>query len=144
MQVHDTDTSLRLLAIFCISFALNFVWEHFHSVLYAHYQGGLITNAILFKATLGDALFTTALSIPFSRINYLQRNLWLIIPIGMFCAIALELFALSTGRWAYNDFMPLIPLLQTGLTPTIQLGLLGYISVRVVRFYNEYRNNAAK
>jgi hypothetical protein len=119
--------------VFTVSFALNFVWEHLHSVLYVHYKGGPITDFILFRATLGDALFITALSIPFFRIPFLYARLWLVIPLAVLGAVALELFATSTGRWAYTEMMPLVPLIGTGLTPTIQLGLLGYITFLVAR-----------
>ena len=46
-------------------------------------------------------------------------------------SIIIEHFALSAGRWAYNDFMPIIPFLSVGLTPTIELGLLGYLSFKL-------------
>jgi hypothetical protein len=133
MPIADSTTLIRLCVVFAISFALNFVWEHLHSVLYVHYKGGPITDFILFRATLGDALFLTALSIPFFRIPFLNARLWLVIPLAVLGAIALELFATSTGRWAYTDMMPLIPLIGTGLTPTIQLGLLGYITFLIAK-----------
>lgn len=129
MKLHDTETTLRLVIILTIAFALNIVWEYLHSPLYTHYQDEPITNLVLLKAALGDALFITALSIPFYRVVYLNKNLWLIIPAGVAAAIVFELFALSTHRWAYSSLMPLVPLIEIGLTPTIQLGLLGYLSV---------------
>jgi len=52
---------------------------------------------------------------------------WLIVPLGI---IGMEWYALTTSRWAYNVLMPIIPLLGTGLTPTIQLGLLGHLSYK--------------
>lgn len=131
MRLYDTSIVLRLICVFTISFALNFVWEHLHSLLYVHYQGGPITDAILFRATLGDALFITALSIPFYRIRFLSKRVWIVIPVAILGAICLELFALSTERWAYSNLMPLVPYIKTGLTPTIQLGLLGYISLKI-------------
>ena len=133
MRIADSKTLLRLCVVFAISFAFNFVWEHLHWVLYAHYQGRPITDLVLFRATLGDAIFITALSIPFFRMPFLGRHLWIVIPIGVACAITLELFATSTGRWAYTEMMPLIPLVGTGLTPTIQLGLLGYITFLITK-----------
>jgi hypothetical protein len=56
---------------------------------------------------------------------------WLIIFIGILIAIFNEWYGLNTGRWLYNDLMPIIPIIKTGLTPTIQLGLLGYFSYKI-------------
>ena len=46
---------------------------------------------------------------------------------GIVVAVLIELWALQTGRWAYTGAMPLVPFLGAGLTPTIQLGFLGYV-----------------
>lgn len=134
MTLFDRTAFFRLLFIFTCAFVLNFAWEHLHSLLYTAYKGAPITDWILFRATLGDAIFLAALSVPFFRISWLHTRLWVVIPLGVACAIALELFALHTGRWEYNSLMPLVPLVGTGLTPTIQLGLLGYVSFLCARY----------
>ncbi|MCK9351913.1 MAG: hypothetical protein WCT49_06695 [Candidatus Paceibacterota bacterium] len=118
----------KILYIFVFSFLLNFVWENLHALLYAGYQGGKITEFILFRASLGDAVMITVLALPFLFIAWFQKRSWLMIVIGIVLAILIEWYALGAGRWAYNEYMPIIPFLGTGLTPTIQLGLLGYLS----------------
>lgn len=118
--------------LFAISFGLNLVWEHAHVVLYTNYQGGSITNAILFHATLADAIFILGITLPFFYNAYLKARPWLIVVFGAVLAIGIELWALETGRWAYATSMPLIPFLGVGLTPTIQLGLLGYLTYLIV------------
>jgi hypothetical protein len=122
----------KIFYIFLVSFFLNFIWENLHSLLYAGYQGGTITEFILFRASLGDAVMITLLALPFFFISALKKRDWLIIVLGVLVAILIEWYALSSGRWAYNEYMPLIPFLNIGLTPTIQLGLLGYFSYRIV------------
>ncbi|OGY64081.1 MAG: hypothetical protein A3I24_00360 [Candidatus Harrisonbacteria bacterium RIFCSPLOWO2_02_FULL_41_13b] len=122
----------KLIAIFALAFLLNLIWENLHSWLYAYYEGGVITEWILLRATLFDAIFITLLAIPFLKISYLQNRLWYSIIFGITAAILIEWFALNTGRWAYSDAMPIIPLLKTGLTPTIQLGLLSYLTYKSV------------
>ncbi|MDO8510393.1 MAG: hypothetical protein Q7S15_02100 [bacterium] len=72
---------------------------------------------------------------PFIYISSLKKRSWLIIPVGIALALVVELFALKTGRWAYNDFMPLIPLLSVGITPAIQLGLLGYTTFKLQEYF---------
>lgn len=116
----------KLGLIFSISFALNFIWENVHSLLYTAYQGGPITEFILVRATLGDAVMLTALAVPFVYVASLRRRLWLIVPIGVALAVWIELYALGAGRWSYNDLMPLVPFVHVGLTPTVQLALLGW------------------
>ena len=131
----------QLLIIFTAAFALNFVWEHWHSVFYLHYQGQEITNLILARAALFDAIFITALALPFIFISFFRRRLWLAPLIAVLFAVGLEIFALKTGRWAYTDAMPLVPIINLGLTPIIQLGLLAFVSYKLgfgrpVKFFN--------
>lgn len=116
----------KLLIIFGAAFLLNLIWENLHAPLYVHYQGGAITQLVLLRAALVDALFITGLALPFLYIPYLRERTWYALLIGLIAAILLERFALTNGRWAYTAQMPIVPLLNTGLTPTIQLGLLSY------------------
>jgi len=102
-------------------------------------RGGEITEFILLRAAVVDAVMITLIATPFIFWPALNRRSWLIIIAGLIVAIALERFALSTGRWAYNDLMPIIPLLATGLTPTIQLGLLGFLSFKLANKLSGYQ-----
>jgi hypothetical protein len=121
----------KLALVFLIAFAANYVWEHLHSLLYAHYKGGPITELILLRATLGDAVIITLLAFPFLMSRSLARHAWLLPVLCVLASVLIELYALPAGRWAYNGSMPLIPILGIGLTPTIQLGILGYLSYRL-------------
>ena len=125
----------QLVYIFIIAFILNVVWEHFHSVLYVHYKGELITEYILFRAALFDATLITILSYPFLRLRVLKNKLWLLVVLLVVFAIGLESWALLVNRWMYTPMMPIIPILNVGLTPTIQLGLLSYTAMRISRFF---------
>jgi hypothetical protein len=121
----------RILFIFVVSFALNGIWERLHSLLYVHYKGGQITQMILLRATLADAAMITLIALPFLLIPYLKNKSWIIIPVGLVLALGIEWWALGSGRWAYTSLMPLIPIISVGLTPAVQLGLLGYITFRL-------------
>lgn len=120
----------RVLFIFVLAFLLNLGWEHAHAYLYAGYRGGVITDFILMRASLGDAIIITLLLLPFLSIPYMRRKSWMIVPLGIAIAVGIEWYALHTGRWAYNSHMPIIPVLSVGLTPAIQLGILGYLAYR--------------
>jgi len=118
----------KITSIFLLSFILNLVWENLHSFLFAGYMGRKITELILLRAAIVDALIITLLSLPFLLIWNLKKKSWLIIPFGILISILIEMYALRSGRWMYNSLMPIIPILGVGLTPTIQIGLLGYFS----------------
>ena len=95
-------------------------------------MGQKITEAILLRASFVDAWIITMVAIPFFYIAFFKKRTWLIIIIGVLISIFIELYAMNTGRWLYNGYMPIIPLLNIGITPTIQLGLLGYLSYIIV------------
>jgi len=121
----------KTVLIFVSAFVLNLIWENLHSVLYLNYQGGTITELILLQATLWDAIFISIICLPFvtyPKIKY--PKFWIAIS-GLILAVLIEKFALATGRWAYDPSMPLIPVLNIGLTPAIQLGLSGFLSYTI-------------
>jgi hypothetical protein len=122
---------LRIALAFVISFFLNLMWENAHSFLYDNYKGGTISAFILARAALGDALMITIISLPFIVFKKMKRWSPLIIAAGFILAYLIEYYALSAGRWAYDTHMPIVPLLNIGLTPFIQLALLGYISYKI-------------
>jgi hypothetical protein len=118
----------KLGLVFIFAFALNFVWENLHVHLYTNYQGEKITEWILIRATFWDAVIITALfalSLLFSK----KIRPYFVAGGGLFIAILMERWALQTSRWAYKPAMPIVPFLGTGLTPTIQLALLGLLSI---------------
>ena len=126
----------RIFSVFVIAFILNLIWENLHSFLYDNYMGGKITELILLRATLADAIILTVIILPFLFYPFFKKRDWLIIFIGFVISVAIEYYALKTSRWTYNVFMPIIPFLSVGLTPTIQLGFLGYITFKVEKHYN--------
>ena len=123
--------SRKLLSVFLLAFAFNFIWENLHSALYVHYKSGPISEFVLLRAAFADAIFITLLAALFIKIPYFQKRVWDSLIFGFVAAVILEVFALRTGRWAYQDIMPIVPLVKTGLTPTIQLGILSYLIYKI-------------
>lgn len=130
----------KLFQVFILGFIFNIIWENLHSSLYMHYQGGEITELILLRATLFDTAFIGLAFFIVYTISVLKNNklLWLII-IGLVGAIIIELHALNTNRWAYGQAMPIIPFLNTGLTPTIQLAFITSLIYKITK--NKRVNN---
>ncbi|MBU6390568.1 hypothetical protein KGQ31_03415, partial [Patescibacteria group bacterium] len=79
-----------------------------------------------------DALILTLLALPFIYLAYFGNRKWLAIPAGIVIAFLIELYALHAGRWAYAAAMPIIPFFNVGLTPVLQLGILGYVAYIIV------------
>ena len=126
----------KYLEIFLTAFILNLFWENLHSALYASYQGGAITESILLRASLFDALIVSLIALISLEIGFFMGKLWLSLIFGAAIAIAIEYYALGTGRWAYNYLMPIIPYLNIGLTPAVQLGLTSYAVLKGLRYLN--------
>jgi hypothetical protein len=121
----------KLGLIFVFAFGLNMIWENLHVRLYTNYKGGEITEWILTRATFWDAVIITAL-FAVSLLLSLRLRPYFVIFGGLLVAIFMERWALATERWAYKPSMPIIPFFETGLTPTIQLALLGALSILIV------------
>ena len=120
------------LKLLFYAFFFNFLWENLHAPLYLHYRGEEISELILARAAAIDALIIFFL-IFISRAQKISKNRTMFIFFfGLAVAIILEKWALATGRWAYGPSMPIIPILNIGLTPAIQLGLLGVVCFKLV------------
>ncbi len=120
----------KILFIFIVSFILNFLWEISQAFLYApHFVGiaGLIT--VHLRAGLGDvlmvfiilALDTLILNRIFVGEKTAVKRYLVIMLIGFVLATLVEKYALATGRWSYASLMPIIPFLNVGLTPILQM-----------------------
>lgn len=128
--------ALTLLVV--VSFALHLVWEFFHVRLYTDYEH-LTTLPIWLWATLGDALYTLG---AFALVSAFKgghewlgrvgmRDCLALVAVGFFLALFVEYKALAFGRWAYLPEMPIIPILNVGLTPVVQMSILLPLSVLV-------------
>ena len=135
-----------LAAIAGVSFALNFPWEvaqapFFSSMEQLAFEEGLFA---CLRAALGDVVLTLAAYLIVAWATHDLR--WALRPagrrlaaftaLGIGATILLELHALGTGRWVYDDSMPRLPLLGVGLVPILQWILLPPISVFAVRKLN--------
>jgi len=122
----------KLILIFILAFIFNLVWENFHSLLYVHYKGGPIMEFVLLRAALFDASFITFLGFLIVVFKYPKGWIFYSVVAAVVFAVLLEQYALNTGRWMYKTAMPIIPLVGTGLTPTVQLGMLSYLVFKIV------------
>ncbi len=124
----------KLIIVFVSAFFLNLVWENLHSLLYLSYKGGEITEFVLIKASLFDAILILIISIPFLFISFFSKRIWILFFIATVVAISNEWYGLGTHRWIYNMYMPIIPFVHVGLTPTMQLGILGVLAIKIQKY----------
>ena len=124
------------LKIFFFAFLFNFLWENLHAPLYLYYRGGAITELILARAALVDALIILLLVLTSRAQKIIKGRAVFIFLSGLLVAIILEHRALATDRWQYSEAMPLVPFIKVGLTPAIQLALTGWLSYKIV-FYKK-------
>lgn len=133
-----------LAKIFFLSFAFNFVWEHSHGLLYGTDHGAMDFSLYMwffFLATLFDAGFITVLYLVMAvlkreffwlkRVNIIDYFLVILISLGV--AVWIEIIALSTGRWSYNELMPIVPVLGVGLTPFVQLAIISIVVFYILK-----------
>ncbi len=132
--VHESG---RWIAVVVITFALHFAWEMAQHNLYLQMQSMPFwrATAICAIATAGDLVIATT---AFSAAATLGGWHWPLLPrrlsptlifltIGMLVTIGYEIYAISSGRWAYDERMPQIfgiglsPLLQWIVIPILQI-----------------------
>ncbi len=133
-----------LLAIFILSYLLNLLWEVSHSLLY-NWDKLPLKNDVYFyiprilQATFADALIISGIFL----LNCLFRRGYKWIPMpkradylvlisaGLISSILIEVNALNRNLWSYNQYMPLV--FGIGLTPLIQLAIIGTIVISLTR-----------
>ncbi len=113
----------KWLILFVGAFLLNALWENLHSIFYTKYRGGSITEFILLRAALVDAFYILFLAL---AARWFQKP-WMMVIGGFLLAVGIEVWALGTSRWAYASSMPLLPILDVGLLPVLQLAATGYL-----------------
>lgn len=122
-----------LSAIFIVAAALNFVWEVGQSFLYVGMDYDLAMIARCMRAALGDGLILWVIYL-FGLIIFRNRR-WFVHPsashyavmltAGLAISVIVEWIALDVlNRWSYTASMPIIPILNIGLIPVLQMLLL--------------------
>lgn len=133
-----TLTRLNIVT-FLVAVAINVVWEVGQSVLFAPMGGWLSGTWRCFVAGLGDGVIVLAIAA--SGWLFFRRGDWFVRPglagylfmgaLGMAIAGVIEIGARATGRWSYTDQMPLIPAMEVGLVPVLQMVILPPLVLRL-------------
>ncbi|MGB2791063.1 MAG: hypothetical protein WBC29_00745 [Candidatus Moraniibacteriota bacterium] len=128
-----------------ISFVLNFLWEVSQVGLYTpHFDGVLELVLVHLKAALGDVVIFLVLYVLVGLFlrdsRWIEKNkippLFLLAILGGAFAVAIEKYALLTGRWGYSEFMPIAPFVGVGFSPVLQIIVLTPLTVFIMRWYS--------
>jgi hypothetical protein len=115
-----------------LAFVLNFAWEIIQIPLYKSNVNDIQHISFCALASVADAIMVLLIYFGFALIYKnafwikninIQRAL-LIIFTGGIGAILAEMRHLSEGDWAYTSSMPVIPLVNVGISPLFQFMLL--------------------
>ena len=137
---------VRYALVLAVSFVLNFVWEWAHIGLYKNYEALGSGLPLTVWATAGDALYTVfgaaLIGVYFRNPSWLAsptRKQYLAAALSGFCiAVFVEWKAIALHRWSYTDAMPIIPVLNVGLSPLLQMILLVPLTCYIVILLDRY------
>lgn len=129
---------LRVAGIWTVgAFLLNFAWEVTQRPLYAD-MGMSRWEKVLecARASVGDVGIVLGLFgfmvLATGRPDWFRRgwrSLAALALAGLALAVSFELHALLTGRWEYGEAMPIVPILEVGVTPLLQMSVLPVVLV---------------
>lgn len=122
------------VALFLAAFGLNWLWENIQTPAYVEMASRprSETVPICTVATLGDVAITFVIywigALAAGQVRWGTTGKWNVYAtaalLGGACAVGVEWKALAAGYWSYNQRMPIVPVLEVGLSPFLQLVLL--------------------
>ena len=112
-----------------LAFLFHWVWETTHGVAYVETRLPLrprlwhcLPMAIV---DTGWTLGLIGLGVAVAAITrHHAATSWSAALAGALTAAILERWALAVGRWTYNELMPVVPVLDVGLWPVLQMTVL--------------------
>ena len=135
MVVSNTrlDWLRYLVVLFVVAVAINYVWEAAQASLFV----GMVSIQTIwwhcFVASLGDGIILWIIHLlgwcVFRQVDWFvspgAARYGVMLGTGLVIAIAIEWVAIHwLFRWAYTEKMPLVPGLEIGVTPVLQMLVL--------------------
>ncbi|HXI00018.1 MAG TPA: hypothetical protein VNI52_07095 [Sphingobacteriaceae bacterium] len=122
-----------------LAFLLNFTWEVLQMPLYKAGSYNIESIAFCALASIADSIMVLLLYYSFAVIY--KDPIWVqgltvqriapLILVGGIGAILAEIGYTSKGNWAYADTMPIIPVVNAGLSPVLQFMILPVLIYRM-------------
>lgn len=131
----------QIVFLFLIAFILHVIWENLQAPLFQGYISFSQHFFTCLTGTGGDIVITVSVYLivallknDFHWVATLNiKDMVILAVIGFCIAIGIEWRALLFERWAYTDTMPIIPYLNVGLTPILQMILLLPFSIYLTK-----------
>jgi hypothetical protein len=147
-----------ILGYFAVSFVFHAIWEKSQMGLYAMEMSEWDCWVVCLRATAtGDMAFMATIYLALAAVHrdwgwimrstaYRHPATWVItVIVGSLLAVSCELWAVHVvHRWAYAPSMPLLPFLQVGLTPVLQMILIPIAVLLVFAWIAKHRISAAQ
>tara|TARA_R110000868_G_scaffold125511_3_gene331535 strand:+ start:63721 stop:64197 length:477 start_codon:yes stop_codon:yes gene_type:complete len=127
-EPHNPTRKSLIIWISLIAFVLNFIWENLHAGLYEEYNY-FMKSIYFLGCTIGDVvlkfiiygLVAVALKDRCWIRNFNFKTIVTVLLIaGMFAFVA-EWVAIELNFWSYNEKMPIVPVLEVGLSPFLAI-----------------------
>ncbi|MEP7118904.1 MAG: hypothetical protein ABI880_15040 [Acidobacteriota bacterium] len=121
-----------------VAFVLHWAWEATHAVAFVESAGPFLFRLRHCLPMAGiDAVWTLGLWALVGGLSTSGRpipgRLVALGSLGALTAILLERSALAEHRWTYNALMPVLPVLDVGLWPVLQMIAVPVVSVWLSR-----------
>ncbi len=123
-----------LAVVVLVGFSLNEIWEMVQMPAYVETAGRSwsSTLGLCTRAAVGDVGIILGIcgvgTLAAADLGWGMRDRWNIYAavavMGLVVAVLVEHAALATGRWSYTERMPVVPVLDAGLWPLLQMTLL--------------------
>jgi hypothetical protein len=135
-KVDDKPTFKRfVLTTLLLAFVLNFAWEVIQMPLYKDASFDIEHIAFCALASVADAIMVLLIYFGFALIyrnplwvrNLTLPRILLLMFVGTIGAVVAEMRHVSAGNWAYDKAMPIIAVVDVGLSPVLQFMLLPVI-----------------
>ena len=117
------------VAFAAVAFVLHWTWETAHGVAYVETDMPLLDRLWhCLPMAVVDTAWSGAIVLVGIIVSRSLRRPWLTWAVGVaagaLTATWVEHAALQSGRWTYNARMPILPVIEVGLWPMLQMSLL--------------------
>jgi hypothetical protein len=136
------STKIFYIRLIVIAFGLNWIWEMAQMFAFEVKPETSRFREFFFctLASVIDALVTVGIYGLLTRINLsLNSGLFYLLAalFGSLCASIFEWLAIWFELWKYNRNMPIVPIIDIGLLPFVQLTLLVPLAIRLTQKFKD-------
>lgn len=148
MRDHEGDHASRwrtVVVFLAVAFVLQWAWEIVHGVAYVETDMALADRVWhCLPMAVVDAAWSAGLVLAATGVAHSLGQPWLTFPVtvaaGALTAAWVEHAAIKSGRWTYNALMPIVPIVDVGVWPVLQMSLLPPVALLIARRAREARH----